>query len=353
MTNVYPLPPQKHSADEASEWLAKLDRGLSAAEEQELETWLAQHPENRRALLRLASLWDHMGSLSRLAELFPLAHQRRRRKFLFPAIAASLAILVIAGWLILQSPRDLLSPPADRGIENVASSYETAIGERSTVRLPDRSVLTLNTNSLVKMTYSAAQRVLVLERGEMSIEVAHDPRRPLSVIAGRKVVRAVGTAFNVQIIDEGEVEVIVTEGTVMVVDTVMVAGAGEQRGAARAVEPVQTVGTTPRTVTKGEKVLLGTDRETISKVSDSTLSAELSWRQGNLIFRGETLAVAIAEVSRYTPVKFEIADDRLNDLRIGGLFKAGDVDGLLATLEENFNIESERLDAERVLLKAR
>jgi len=39
-------------------------------------------------------------------------------------------------------------------------------------------------------------------------------------------------------------------------------------------------------------------------------------------------------------------------LRIGGLFKAGDVDGLLATLKENFNIDAEWLDAERVRLKA-
>jgi transmembrane sensor len=207
-------------------------------------------------------------------------------------------------------------------------------------------LLTLNTNSLIRVNYNALQRVLVLERGEMSIEVAHDARRPLSVMAGQKVVQAVGTAFNVQIIDEGQVELIVTEGTVMVADNV------EPRGSGAAVDPARTVGATPRTVTKGERVLLGADRETISKVSDSALSAELSWRQGNLIFRGETLAVAIAEVSRYTPVRFEIADERLNELRIGGLFKAGDVDGLLATLKENFNIDSERLDAERVLLKA-
>lgn len=335
MTNVYSLPPQKRTADEASEWLAKLDRGLSAAEEQEIATWLTRHPENRRALLRLASLWDRMDSLSRLTELFPTADKRRPRKLLYSAIAASLAILGIAGWLIAQRLPDLSIVPADRAIASFDKSYETAIGERSTVRLPDQSVLTLNTNSLVKVTYHDMRRDLVLARGEMSIEVAHDLRRPLSVIAGQKVVRAVGTAFNVQMIDEGEVEVIVTEGTVMVVDDV------EHRGSAA-----------PRTVTKGERVLLGVDRETISKVSDSALSAELSWRQGNLIFRGETLAVAIAEVSRYTPVRFEIADESLKQLRIGGLFKAGDVDGLLATLEENFHIHSERLDAERVLLKA-
>ncbi len=76
----------------------------------------------------------------------------------------------------------------------------------------------------------------------------------------------------------------------------------------------------------------------------------MSWRQGNLIFRGETLEDAIAEVSRYTPVRFELADERLKDIRIGGLFKAGDVNGLLASLEENFKIESRWLDADRVSL---
>lgn len=344
MTNVYSLPPQKRSLDEASDWLAKLDRGLSDEEQHALDGWLAQHPENRRSLLRLASLWGKMGSLSRLAEPFP--QQRQRRKFLYPAIAASLAVIVVAGWLLVHRSAELSIAMEDRAIASVASSYETEIGERSTVRLPDQSVLTLNTNSLVAMTYDAKQRVLVLERGEMSIEVAHDPRRPFSVIAGQKVVRAVGTAFNVQIVDEGQVELIVTEGTVVVVDDI------ERRGQAAAADPLPTIGTTPRTVTKGERVLLGVDQETISKVSDSALSAELSWRQGSLIFRGETLAVAIAEVSRYTPVKFEIADERLKQLRIGGMFKAGDVDGLLATLKENFNIDSERPDAQRVLLKA-
>jgi transmembrane sensor len=338
VTNVYPLPPKQRSLDEASDWLAKLDRTLSPAEEQEMKTWLSQHPENRRALLKLASLWDKMDSLSLLTEVFPPAPKRDPRKVLYPAIAASVALLAVAGWLVQRSA-DLMTTPADQTIASVSSAYETAIGERSTVRLPDQSVLTLNTNSLVDVAFNGEQRLLTLERGEMSIEVAHDPRRPLSVVAGQKVVRAVGTAFNVQIIDTSHVELIVTEGTVMVVDDPVAT-------------PVRTIGTTPRTVTKGERVLLGADRETISKVSDSALSAELSWRQGNLIFRGETLASAIAEVSRYTPVRFEIADENLKDLRIGGLFKAGDVDGLLATLKENFNIDSERLDAERVLLKA-
>jgi len=99
-------------------------------------------------------------------------------------------------------------------------------------------------------------------------------------------------------------------------------------------------------------VLLGSSEEEIAKVSDSDISAQLSWRQGSLVFRGETLAEAVVELSRYTPVKFVIQDARIGAIRIGGRFKAGDVDGLLATLKENFNIDYERPDADRVLLKA-
>jgi transmembrane sensor len=117
------------------------------------------------------------------------------------------------------------------------------------------------------------------------------------------------------------------------------------------VQPAPATPARPKTVSKGESVLLGAPAETIAKVSDSAVAAQLSWRQGNLIFRGERLADAIAEVSRYTPVQFELADERLKQIRIGGRFKAGDVDGLLTALEENFNIESEWIDAGRVSLK--
>ncbi len=46
-------------------------------------------------------------------------------------------------------------------------------------------------------------------------------------------------------------------------------------------------------------------------------------------------------------------DEQIRHARIAGLFKAGDVDGLLATLTRNFNIESERLDDNKILLRAR
>jgi transmembrane sensor len=345
VTNIRTLPTHRQCIEDAGEWIAKLDRGLSEEEEQALRLWCAQSAENRHALMNLAASWDKMDCLSRLAELFPRSRRRPARRLLYPALAASLvALIAIAGVIAARWP-DLGSAqaPAASGAARVSILFETVVGERSTARLPDQSLLVLNTNTLVNVTYSDHQRLLVLSRGEIGIEVAHDRERPLRVVAGGRVIQAVGTAFNVQIINDREVELIVTDGEVLVSDHAESTNPGPAP-ASRAVPA------TPTAVSSGERVLLGARTATVSKISESAADAQLSWRQGNLIFRGETLEDAIAEVSRYTPVRFELADERLKDIRIGGLFKAGDVNGLLASLEENFKIESRWIDADRVSL---
>lgn len=355
MSNIYQLPTQGRCHDEASDWLAKLDRGLSADEQHALKCWVKQSAEHRAALLKLASLWDRMDSLSLLSELFPqpVRQQKSLRRY-YPAVAASaLFALVIIAWQFGSAPLAQLSDwwqPGDGVVAIVDGVYETAIGEQFTVDLPDHSRLVLNTNSLVEVVYSDKQRLLLLERGELNIAVAHDEKRPLSVMAGQKIVQAVGTAFNVQIVNDSEVELIVTEGKVLVAERGDIKGGMGAKAAGNAIKPLSDRSTV---VSKGERVMLGASEEAIAKVSDADITAQLSWRQGNLVFRGETLAEAVVELGRYTPVKFQLVDARLADIRIGGRFKAGDVDGLLATLKQNFEIDYERPDAETVLLKAR
>ena len=79
---------------------------------------------------------------------------------------------------------------------------------------------------------------------------------------------------------------------------------------------------------------------------------QLSWRSGNLIFRGESLETTVSEVGRYTSVEFVIKDEELRRVRVAGLFKTGDVAGFLSSLEANFDIAYERTDDETVLLFA-
>jgi transmembrane sensor len=82
------------------------------------------------------------------------------------------------------------------------------------------------------------------------------------------------------------------------------------------------------------------------------VAANLSWRQGSIIFRGESLSDAMTEISRYTNINFELADDeRLKQVHVAGMFKTGDVKGLLEVLNNNFNISYERVSPDKIMLK--
>lgn len=48
---------------------------------------------------------------------------------------------------------------------------------------------------------------------------------------------------------------------------------------------------------------------------------------------------------------FILGSRELGDLRVGGYFTAGDIDGLLLTLKDNFGIRSERISTSRILLQ--
>ena len=128
------------------------------------------------------------------------------------AVAASIIVIFAvgsAGVLLNQLSGSSLSGPASG-----AATYETAIGGTSTIELADGSVITLNTNSRASVDFSVQQRIVQLERGELHIDVAHDPTRPLSVIAAGRIVKAVGTSFSVRIDDSQRVEVLVADGLV-------------------------------------------------------------------------------------------------------------------------------------------
>ena len=207
--------------------------------------------------------------------------------------------------------------------------------------MPDGSELLLNTNSRVYADFSGNARKLTLEQGELYVRVAHDPVHPLTVRAADKVVRAVGTEFNVVIAQNQDVEVIVTQGKVLI-------GVTERSPAPQAVGGKDA----EIPVVAGERILLNSEKQVVNEINADELTVKLSWRDGNIIFRGEPLAIALNEIEKYTPVEFLIQDEQLKTIRVAGLFKAGDVDGLLATLKQNFNISYERAGQDTIVLKS-
>ncbi len=344
MSNVIELPHRDRVYDDASLWIAKLDKQLSPEETSAFQRWLAADPEHQAVLYEMAKLWDKMDSLHRLSSLFPepAAHQANVSRYAVASAAA--VVLLVVGLLFSGYFPGFTAAPSNSHDAEIA--YQTDTGEHSTVTLQDGTQIVLNTNTLVRVSYSDRARLLMLDRGEVFVKVAKDKTRPLSVIAGEQVVQAVGTAFNVEINRNQQIELVVVEGKVKV----------GVRPAQKSTKPQRNLASLPgtsKTLVAGQALMLGQTDQQVTPITLDDIEVKLSWRRGNLIFRGESLEEAVREVERYTSLEFVFMDEDLKAIRVAGLFRAGDVQGLLATLRENFDIAYQYTDEQKVQLSAR
>lgn len=92
--------------------------------------------------------------------------------------------------------------------------------------------------------------------------------------------------------------------------------------------------------------------ELVQEMDEEEVYQRLSWRDGLLIFSGDPLEDVIREISRYSPVTIQILDPKLKTIRIGGQFRVGDVEAMLASLETNFKIRIIRLRNNHIQIAA-
>ena len=80
------------------------------------------------------------------------------------------------------------------------------------------------------------------------------------------------------------------------------------------------------------------------------LQKSLAWRQGTLVFKGETLGEVIEEFSRYTHLSIVVPGKKLRSMKVGGVFKVGDTVALLDALENSFGIYAKYITDDIVYL---
>jgi transmembrane sensor len=346
--NIVKLPDMNKMKEEGSLWLAKLDRGLSPDEEVLLKCWLAKSAENRTYFITLAKQWDQLAVLSQLADIIPYEPKVPKTQLTFFAKAATLVFVFILGALFLTATNSILFNHHTYAVKPVfLKSYTTVTGEKSTIYLPDSSILTLNTDSMVKVHFTPKQRNITLVKGEVHINVAHNTKQKLVLSAGEKSFVAVGTAFNVRYDKQTTVELIVTEGKVGIADI-------------ENIDKVQTLFSKSNQdssllVNAGQRVIIPpkdtlSHNELTKEDIKQTMADSLAWRDGRLIFKGETLEEVVNEMSRYSNITIELEGEELKKVKIGGRFKTGDIDGLLDLLNQQFNIKSNRLSSSKVKL---
>jgi transmembrane sensor len=345
---------------EAASWVARFDAGdVSAKDQAAFQEWLNRSALHREALAVYGNLWsefDTLRSLANAGEAGPdsgardnqPAMLRRTSPWLAACAASVIALGVFAHPNPLEPAKSGNHPPAKAvalvhpkklelaKAENSTPAklfYETAIGSQKKITLADGSSVILNTNSRLDVDFSGNRRDVHLVRGEAYFEVVHDKTRPFTVYAKNYVVRDIGTAFDVHLSKAGLVEVGVTRGSVEVTS---------------ANELVSGTAKSLAVLAAGHNIVLGQKIERAEAVSSADMGRKLAWRQGQLIYTGQPLGEVLADVSRYSDIKIELADPALETLPVGGSFRADQIQAIVGVLENNFGLHAEWIDPQHV-----
>lgn len=347
MNNVHQFSSKEDIQAQASLWISRLDRGLSSDEQTELKSWIAESQSHRKALTEMASLWDDMSVLNELSGLFPHSAKKvetGRLKTLVNqarwSVAAGFMLMAVAVGMIVHQ----VLPEGPQEIARVTQKISTGVGEQKNIVLADGSTVHLNTNTVLTVDYANDMRSLVLLKGEAHFDVAHDTSRPFVVTAGDNTVTAVGTAFNMQYVEDNAFELVVTEGKVLVKDRF---SPFANSSSLFSDEPVTAEGLL---MFAGEKAKVKGELEERKNLSKTDIDDDLAWQQGMIVFKGEPLSAVLDEISRYTSVRFSVESEKLSNQRVAGYFKVGDINGLLSALKNSFDIDHRKVGENRILL---
>lgn len=307
----------------ACDWFARRRSGeMTAKDERDLEAWLTLDPAHRAALEEVERSWASLEAFRSTPELLARREKARGRyagvprAWIMRAAAAVVAVAVVgagAGW------RYAGQGAFSRGYMD--QEYRTAVGERTNVTLPDGSVVTLNTDSVLRTRAERRKRMVYLDKGEAYFRVAKDRTRPFIVTAAGRTVTALGTVFDVRV--DGGFEVTLVEGKVRV--------------AAPTTPPPRNPGSPPPPVSLQTTELVAGNRFSQPDnsqwvVARADAARETSWVTGRLTFENERLAEVVAEFERYSTRRIVIEDPALGEQRVSGTFETGDVESLLRTL---------------------
>jgi transmembrane sensor len=330
----------------AADWIMREDAGLMTPEAVlARDEWLAEHPDHVAAYdlgRQRIGRFDALAADPRILALSAAALASRPQRLATSAwrmAAAFAAVVVLTAVGLETAPRDLLATPVAATVEQVfhpgASVYRTAIGERSTVTLPDGSVATLNTDTVLRVAFTDKVRGVRLVRGQALFDVAHGKRTPFEVYAGDRVVTAVGTVFDVRVQGEA-VKVALVEGRIRV----------GRVGPAEPGEPRADVSMSP-----GE--LLEVRGAQPIRIRNIDVARETSWRSGMVVFNETPLGEAVAELNRYSSRRLVLEDESIAEFRITGGFKTGDIDKFAETVEEILPVDRTAGDNDTIQLSAR
>lgn len=289
--------------EDAAAWVVRLEAGdLGDAEAVAFDAWLSVGPENSAAFDAALSLSQAYAEAADEVSLGLSTTARRgppvgRRLFIGLGAVAAAAVLAV-----------VVAPQLSGSGSQV---YATAKGERRTIRLADGSIVDLNGGTRLEVFFGGDGRRVTLAEGQAVFDVTHDARRPFLVVAGDRIVRVVGTQFDVRRL-AGKVSVTVARGAVEVHPAEGTAGKAYRLHPGQRLDHVEGAVAT--------------------RVAAAEPAEVLGWRAGRLVYREQPLGEVIADLNQQFPTPIRLEDPGLAATPISGVLVLDDQDAVIRRL---------------------
>jgi transmembrane sensor len=305
---------------EAATWIARLRDERGPDVEAELQQWLGESAEHQRAFKRMAQVWEQAGNIRMRARADVSATRRGRSRFSPWAAAAAAALLAV------------ITITTVYWRENV---FTTAIGQQRVRVLQDGTQVVLNTDTRIEVNYDERFRRVRLVRGEARFDVSKRPAWPFLVSVGDQEIRALGTSFIVRHDNDQDLSVTLVDGRISVVPVAINGGAPPQA---------------PQVLVPGQRLVIS--RHHAPAVDRPELSRVTAWERGRVEFDATPLEDATTEMNRYTTTRVVVSDTEVAQLRIGGVFRAGDSEEFVKIVTAAFGLRAERNEGDIVLSRS-
>ncbi|MGE0627693.1 MAG: FecR domain-containing protein [Hyphomicrobiaceae bacterium] len=261
---------------DALEWFVRMrDENVAPADHAAFEAWLKADPAHAAAIERARALWDRYDIVKPEYERLQRERALSRRRVVLGGLTALVAV-----------PSAYYLTPS-----GLFADYSTGIAERRSFRLADGSEVELGSYSALSLDFTPQKRTLVLHRGQGYFRVAPVPSRPFVVEAGRGSVEALGTEFDVKVLDQ--------QTTVAVIEhSVAVRADGYQA------------------VPVPEGMQVGYGRTNNLKPSPFDAAAVGAWRRDRMVFEDVPLHRVLKELERYRRGRIVLLDRSLGDIPV-------------------------------------
>lgn len=298
--------------------------------EERIAEFKSQSTEHRLAIIKAEQEWTLLGEI----EVKPLRFTQKVQLFLDLKTVSLienpqkvLPVMMVLLFAVFLPDMGLFKYQQPVDIFNATTSYSTDYGERSDYTLDDGTVLSLNWDTELTVSYTQEKRLVSLVKGETLFTVAKDPARPFIVKVGSVHAKAVGTEFSVHKISENYADIAVTEGVV----EVTVDSASNSKPTLKVIQ------------LKKNQSIVANDGD-VGSVHAFSVNEIKAWHSGMLVFDQRPISEVVAEFNRYTPysiVMEKVTNKAAEQRVVTGTFFIDEIDDAVLSIMQMFELQSE------------